>query len=109
MYTPSFQSSVVYTLPAIDYAADAVVSKIITKNAAGNLTLFAFDKGQGLSKHSAPFDAIIQVLEGNAKVTIDDKEHLLEAGQLIIMPANIPHSVDAIEQFKMLLIMIKGA
>jgi quercetin dioxygenase-like cupin family protein len=109
MYTPVFQHSAVYTLKeSVDYAAGSVVSKIVTKNEAGNLTLFAFDKGQNLSKHSAPYDAVIQILEGSAKVTIDEKEFTLCENQMIVMPANIPHAVDAEERFKMMLIMIKG-
>lgn len=109
MFTPVFQNSAVYTLKeSVSYADGAVVSKIVTKNGAGNLTLFAFDQNQSLSKHSAPFDAVIQILEGKAKVTIDDKPFELSEGQMIIMPANIPHAVDALEKFKMMLIMIKG-
>ncbi|MBN2742262.1 quercetin dioxygenase-like cupin family protein [Breznakibacter xylanolyticus] len=109
MFSPVFQHSTAYPLKgSVSYADGAIVSKIVTKNDAGNLTLFAFDKAQGLSRHSAPFDAIVQVLEGTAKIVIDDKEHILNEGELIIMPANIPHSVDAVERFKMMLIMIKG-
>lgn len=109
MFTAVFQHSAVYPLKSsVSYADGAIVSKIVTKNEAGNITLFAFDQAQGLSRHSAPFDAIIQVLEGKAKITIDDKEFNLSEGEMIIMPANIPHSVDAIEKFKMMLVMIKG-
>jgi quercetin dioxygenase-like cupin family protein len=70
--------------------------------------LFAFDKDQQLSEHSAPFDALIQILDGKAKITIDGKPYELKAGQSIIMPANIPHAVYAVEKFKMLLTMIKS-
>lgn len=105
----TFQTSTVYGIAdAVDYAAGAVVSKILSKNEAGNLTLFAFDKGQNLSEHTAPFDAIIQVLDGTAIVTIDKKPHEVNTGEFIIMPANIPHAVDAKESFKMLLTMIKS-
>lgn len=93
---------------SVSYADGAIVSKIISKNEAGNLTLFSFDKGQSLSEHTAPFDAIIQVVEGEAKVTIDKKEYKITEGELIIMPANIPHAVDATEKFKMLLTMLKA-
>lgn len=93
---------------SVSYADGAIVSKIISKNDAGNLTLFSFDKGQNLSEHTAPFDAIIQVVEGIAKVTINGKAFNVSEGELIIMPANIPHAVDAIEKFKMLLIMLKA-
>lgn len=93
---------------SINYAEGAIVSKIISKNDAGNLTLFAFDKEQNLSEHTAPFDAIIQVVEGKAEIHIDGKPYMVSAGEFIIMPANIPHAVDAIEKFKMLLIMLKA-
>ena len=109
MNTTTFDHSRIFELASsIDYSDGSVVSKIITKNTAGNLTLFAFDKGQGLSEHSAPFNAIIQIIDGDAEITINKKPYNLSKGQFIIMPANIPHSVSAIEKFKMLLIMIKG-
>lgn len=93
---------------AVEYSADGIVSKQVLIKSTGNVTLFAFDKGQRLSEHSAPFDAMVQVLEGKAEVIIDQQPFHLEAGQTIIMPANIPHGVNAIERFKMLLTMIKG-
>ncbi len=93
---------------AVEYAEGSVVSKIISKNDAGNLSLFAFDKGQNLSEHTAPFNAIIQVVEGEAKIQIDGKPYSVKAGEFIIMPANIPHAVDATEKFKMLLTMLKA-
>jgi quercetin dioxygenase-like cupin family protein len=109
MFTPVFQPANVYTLKnSVSYAEGAIVSKIVTKNEAGNITLFAFDKGQNLSRHSAPYDAIIQVLEGEGRIVIDQTEFLVSEGEMIIMPANIPHSVDADQQFKMMLVMIKG-
>lgn len=105
-----FNTAEVYTLKnMVDYSDGSTVSKIITRNEKGNLTLFAFDKGQNLSEHSAPFDAIVQVLEGVGTIIIDKKEHNVSEGQLIIMPANVPHAVEAIEKFKMLLIMIKAS
>lgn len=91
----------------ISYADGATVSKVLTKNKNGNTTLFAFDKGQGLSEHTAPFDATVLVLDGHCKVTIASKDHELKEGQMIIMPAGIPHALEAISSFKMLLIMIK--
>ena len=91
----------------VDYSEGGIVSKNVLKQANGNISLFAFDKGEGLSTHTAPFDAMVQVLEGKARVVIDGKSHDLEAGETIIMPANLPHSVEATEQFKMLLTMIK--
>lgn len=99
----------VYTLKdTVEYADGSTVSKIITRNDKGNLTLFAFDKGQNLSEHAAPFDAIVQVLEGSGTIIINKVEHVVNEGQMIIMPANIPHAVEAVEKFKMLLIMIKA-
>jgi quercetin dioxygenase-like cupin family protein len=92
----------------IEYANDGIVSKRILEKTTGNVSLFAFDKGQRLSEHSAPFDAMLQVLEGQAEITIDKVPYKLQAGETIIMPANIPHAVLALEQFKMLLTMIKG-
>jgi quercetin dioxygenase-like cupin family protein len=91
----------------VNYQAGAIVSRQITKSEGGNVTLFAFDKGQELSEHTAPFDALVQVLEGQAQIRISGKEYHLNAGEAIIMPANDPHALKAIEPFKMLLTMIK--
>ena len=91
----------------IEYAANSVVSKRVLEKTTGNITLFSFDKGQRLSTHSAPFEAMVQVVEGTVEITIDDKPYQLSAGQTIIMPANIPHGLFATERFKMLLTMIK--
>ena len=93
---------------SIEYATDSIVSKTILDKPAGTITLFAFDKGQGLSENTAPYDAVVQVLEGNAIIRIAGKESVVSAGQLIIMPANVPHSVNAKEKFKMLLTMIRA-
>lgn len=92
----------------VDYAPGAVVSRTIIKKPVGTVTYFAFDKGEGLSEHAAPFDAMVQVIDGTAEIFIDRKPHRLIAGQSIIMPANIPHSLHATERFKMVLIMIKS-
>lgn len=92
----------------IEYSAGGVTSKQVLKNDAGNITLFSFDKGQGLSEHTAPFDAVVEILDGEAEITIDGKPLLLTTGQIVIMPANIPHALFAKQQFKMLLTMIKG-
>lgn len=91
----------------VDYSNGGIVSKNVIKRPTGNISLFAFDKGESLSTHSAPFDALIQVLEGKGRIVIGDKPHDLAVGESIIMPANIPHSVVATERFKMLLTMIK--
>jgi quercetin dioxygenase-like cupin family protein len=104
-----FQHSKIYNLAEnIEYSSGSVVSKVISKNDTGNLTLFAFDKGQGLSEHSAPFDALIQIIDGNGEIEINKQPYALTKGQFIIMPANVPHAVRAHERFKMFLIMIKG-
>lgn len=92
----------------VDYSAGAVVSKEILKKDTGNITLFSFDKKQGLSEHSAPFDAVVHVVEGEAEIYINKILYRVKAGESIIMPANIPHAVNAVEQFKMILTMIKG-
>ena len=89
------------------YAEGSVVSKIIIRNDKGNVTLFAFDKGEFLSEHTAPFDAIVQILDGTGEVVIDGNPSQLIVGESIIMPANIRHAVNAPERFKMLLTMIK--
>lgn len=98
----------IYTLKDIlSYSEGATVSKIIAQTKNANLTLFAFDKGQSLSEHTAPFDAIVQILDGTAKIIIDKKEFSLKEGQFIVMPANIPHALEAEVKFKMLLTMLK--
>jgi len=86
----------------------SVVSRTLLDKKAGTLTLFAFAQGQGLSEHTAPYDAFVQVLAGTGTVTINGEEHLVEAGQMIIMPANVPHSLRADVPFKMLLVMIRA-
>lgn len=92
----------------IEYAADSVVSKTILDKPAGTITLFAFDKGQKLSEHTAPYDAVVQVLDGNARLTIGGQQKEVSSGEIIIMPGNVPHAVAADEKFKMLLIMIRA-
>jgi quercetin dioxygenase-like cupin family protein len=92
---------------AINYQTDGIVSKRIIQKEKGNITLFAFDAGQKLSEHTAPFDALVQVMQGSAEVRIAGKPNQLTAGQSIIMPANIPHAVNAKEKFIMLLTMIR--
>jgi len=89
------------------YQEGAVVSRQITKAEAGNVTLFAFDQDQGLSEHTAPFDALVHVLEGEAEVIISGQPYILRTGDAIIMPAGQPHALKASERFKMLLTMIR--
>lgn len=92
----------------VAYQEGSVVSRTIIKKAEGTVTVFAFDAGQRLSTHSAPFDAMVEIVDGKGVITIEDVEYELETGQQIIMPANKPHAVDAREQFKMVLVMIKA-
>ncbi len=93
----------------VQYQENSVVSSEIIKNQAGTVTLFAFDRGQGLSEHTAPFDALVNVLDGEAEIKISGKPFKMAAGEMIIMPANEPHSLQAVEKFKMLLVMVKGS
>ena len=90
------------------FADGSIVSRTLVNSQAGTITFFTFDAGQGLSEHSAPYDAFVQVLEGQAEIRIGGSPSLLRAGQAIIMPANIPHAVDARVPLKMLLTMIRG-
>ena len=92
----------------VDYQGGSVVSKEVIKKEKGTVTLFAFDKGQGLSEHTAPFDALVYIFDGKAKISIAGTAHSLKAGEAIIMPANKTHSLKAVERFKMLLVMIKA-
>ena len=91
----------------VEYSSGSIISKNILKNNAGNVSLFSFDKNESLSEHTAPFDALIQVLDGKAEVLINGESFMVSSGESIIMPANIPHSVKAVEAFKMILTMIK--
>lgn len=92
----------------IDYLEGSVVSRAIIDKKAGTVTLFAFDKGQGLSEHTVPFDALVYLLHGVAEVVVSGIVHRLEQGEMIIMPANQPHALKAVERFKMILIMIRS-
>jgi quercetin dioxygenase-like cupin family protein len=92
----------------VEYSKEGIVSKVVIDKPSGTITLFAFDSGQRLSEHSAPYDALVQVLEGEAEIIIDGKPFLLKEGDSIIMPAGIPHAVNAPDRFKMLLTMIRG-
>lgn len=85
----------------------AVVSRVLLKNKGGNVTLFAFDAGEGLSEHTAPFDALVTAVEGTADIDVADKTFTVAAGQVIKLPANIPHAVRATTPFKMLLVMLR--
>jgi quercetin dioxygenase-like cupin family protein len=92
----------------IEYAAGFVVSKTLIKKEIGTITLFAFDQDQGLSEHTAPFDAVVHILDGTAEITIGGQPQIVNAGEMLIMPANIAHALQAKERFKMLLVMIRS-
>jgi quercetin dioxygenase-like cupin family protein len=92
----------------VGYMPKSVVSKQVIKAPTGNITLFAFDEGEGLSEHSAPFDAFVQILDGEAEIIIGGKSNMVKTGEFIIMPANISHALKAIKKFKMMLVMIRS-
>src|SRR3989338_3328251 len=92
----------------LDYQSDAIVSREIIKKETGTVTLFAFDRGQGLSEHVAPFDALVYIVDGAAEIIISGRPNKVKAGEIIIMPAHKPHALKAIKKFKMLLVMIKA-
>jgi quercetin dioxygenase-like cupin family protein len=92
----------------VAYQAGAVVSRTIIDKKSGTLTLFAFDASQGLSEHTAPFDAFVQIIDGKAAITISGKSFHLKQGEMIVMPAGQPHSLKALERFKMMLVMIRS-
>ncbi len=91
----------------IQYQEKAIVSKSLIDRKSGTVTLFAFDKGQGLSEHTAPYDALVQIVDGEAEVTLSGKSHHLKTGEIIVMPAREPHALKALARFKMLLTMLK--
>ncbi len=91
----------------VAYMDHSVVSREIIRKPTGTMTVFAFDKGEGLSEHTAPFDAAVYILEGEAEISIDGKPNSVKEGEMIIMPANKPHALKAITRYKMLLVMIK--
>ena len=92
----------------VDIAHGAIVSRVLAKSGGGNVTLFAFDQGQALSEHTAPFDAMAYILDGEAEITISGKAFHLNSSEMIIMPANEPHALKAVKKYKMLLIMVKS-
>ncbi len=91
-----------------DYQDGSIVSRIIAKEPTGNITFFAFDEGQALSEHTAPFNALVQVIDGEAQITIASEAHRVVAGEMILLPANVPHALDATTRFKMILTMIRS-
>ena len=92
----------------LDYQEGSVVSRMLMNKKIGTVTLFSFDKGEGLSEHTAPFDALVYIIDGKAEIIISKKVYILEKGQMITMPANDPHALKALERFKMMLIMVKA-
>jgi quercetin dioxygenase-like cupin family protein len=92
----------------VSYQDGSIVSREIVKKPVGSVTVFAFDEGQGLSEHTAPFDALVQVLEGEVEITIAGKTHRLQSGELILMPAQQPHALKALQRYKMILTMIRS-
>ena len=106
--TTAQKSEIFELLSLVEYQAGGIVSRQITKTESGNVTLFAFDQGQELSEHTAPYDALVHLLDGEAEIKISGKQYQLKAGEVIIMPANEPHALRAVKKFKMLLTMIKA-
>lgn len=105
--TNNILGQVINLADSVNYQVEAVVSHTIVSKEAGTVTLFAFAEGQGLSEHTAPFDAMVYILDGQAGINISGRSFCLETGQMIIMPAGKPHSLKAVKRFKMLLVMVK--
>ena len=109
MSANEFEKSKIFSFnESIEYSDGGIVSKTVLKKQTGNISLFSFDRGEALSEHTAPFDAMIQVVDGRGEIIIGGKSFILETGESIIMPANIPHAVKAVEKFKMVLTMIRS-
>ena len=104
----SLVGKVVDVAGIVDYQSDSIVSRTVIDRDVGTVTLFAFDQGQGLSEHVAPFDALVHVLDGEAEISIAGAAHTVKAGQMLIMPANEPHALQADRRFKMMLVMVRG-
>ena len=106
--TPDLRGHVQEMAALVDYREGSVVSREILKKDTGTVTLFAFDEGQGLSEHTAPFDAMVYILDGQSEITISGRPNHVAKGQMIIMPADEPHALKAVKRFKMLLVMIRS-
>jgi quercetin dioxygenase-like cupin family protein len=104
--TTAPKSEILNMAALVDYQAGSIVSRQLVKEKGGNITIFAFDKGQELSEHTTPYDALVHILDGEATIIISGKSFLLSTGEGILMPSNIPHAVKAVARFKMLLTMI---
>lgn len=105
---PVNKATVMKILNLADYQEGAIVSRTIIDKKAGTITVFSFDEGQGLSEHVAPYDALVSLLDGEAEITISGKAYMVNAGEMLILPANQPHALRAIKKFKMMLTMIKA-
>ena len=103
-----FDGKAVNLASLVEYQTGSVVSREVVKKPTGTVTVFAFDAGQGLSEHTAPFDALVYLLDGEAEITIAGKPIAAKAGDMVIMPANQPHALKAVVRFKMLLVMIRS-
>jgi len=101
-------ATVVHLAELVQYAEGSIVSRGLVQKPVGSLTLFAFDAGQGLNEHTAPYDAVVQVLDGEGELIVGGKSLVVKTGDTVLMPANVPHAVNARERFKMLLTMIRG-
>jgi quercetin dioxygenase-like cupin family protein len=108
MNTENLAGQVLDLVGLVAYQAGSIVSRTLVDRSTGTITLFAFDKGQGLSEHTAPFDALVLVLDGEAEVTISGRPQQVKNGEMVIMPANAPHALRALRRFKMMLVMIKS-
>src|SRR5512138_2738613 len=104
----NLQGKPIHLTELLNYQKDAVVSREIIRKETGTVTIFAFDKGEGLSEHTAPFDAMVQIVDGKAEITISGNKNILEKGDMIIMPANEPHALTALEKYKMVLTVIRS-
>lgn len=101
-------AEVVVVADLVAYQPGAVVSRTLVKKSAGTVTLFAFDAGQALSEHTAPYDALVHAIDGSATITVGGTAHVVSAGQLLLLPANVPHSLRADTPLKMMLVMIRA-
>jgi len=106
--TEALLSKLFKIVDLVDYQDGSIVSRTLIDKEKGTVTLFAFDKGQGLSEHTAPFDAMVQIVEGEAVITVGGNSLATGEGEMVIMPANVPHALKATEKFKMILVMIRG-
>jgi quercetin dioxygenase-like cupin family protein len=105
----SLRAKLVQLASLVEYQQNSIVSRTLIDKKAGTVTLFSFDRGQGLSEHTAPYDALVQVIEGEAEIVISGNALHARAGDMVIMPAAEPHALTAIERFKMLLVMIRSS